>query len=330
MLDKAKPELHLVSRTNHTWKPRSTGVPRLAEARRDGASEAGGEPGADVDSTTLFLRALSSTPLLTRAEEVSLSRRARTGDPAARDRLVMSNLRLVASIAQRFRGNALEFTDLVQEGTIGLVIAVDRFDPDRGHKLSTYATWWIRKTIFQACADKGRTVRMPLHRVLELNRIVAARRQLSQELQREPTPRELADAANLPAERVQELLRADRMSTSLEGLLAIAPGAAEADRADSDPVAAVLEDADAAFRSDRMRRLVADLEPLSRRIVELRYGLTDGVVHSLTSAGSQLGLSRERIRQLEAVALKELREHPDAGCLRTQDRELDQSSASAS
>lgn len=273
-------------------------------------------PEAAVDSLQAYFSLIGKFSLLTREQEVDLARRAAAGDESARARLVLANLRLVASLAKRYAGRGLDMLDLVQEGTIGLIIAADRFDYRRGHKFSTYATWWIRKTLFQAMADQARTIRLPLHRVLELNRVLRVQRDLLQSLGREATVDEIAAQVGLAPADVRELLHADRLTVALEAPGLDGDGPTLADRLSDEAAWSPFDLALASLRSKHLRNAVEALPPDRRRVIELRYGLDGNPPRTLEEIGRVFGVTRERARQLEVDALERLQANPDAARVR--------------
>ena len=270
----------------------------------------------DADSLQAYFSLIGKFSLLTREEEVDLARRAEAGEEAARAHLILANLRLVASLAKRYAGHGLDMLDLVQEGTIGLITAADRFDYRRGHKFSTYATWWIRKTLFQAMADQARTIRLPLHRVLELNRVLRAQRDLLQSLGREPTPNEIARHVGLEPEEVHELLHVDRLTVALEAPSMDGDGPTLADRVPDESARSPFDVVHASLRSQHLRDALEALPPDRRRVIELRYGLDGNQPQTLAEIGRVFGVSRERIRQLEVDAIERLQASPDAARVR--------------
>lgn len=259
-----------------------------------------------ADPLKLYVRSIGSGPLLTREEERDLARRKDAGDEAARQRLIESNLRLVMSVARNYSRADVPLLDLIQEGNLGLMRAIEKFDYKLGFKLSTYATWWIRQSITRALVDQGRTIRLPLHVAEEVRKLLRSRRQLAQKLNREPTLPELAVEATQSEERVRELLSLIETPVSLdtpvgdgeslygdliEDVRAAAPSELTADRA----------------RAKELVQALATLEPRLRRIVTLRFGLDGGTPYTLDEIGADVGVTRERVRQLETRALRELR-----------------------
>jgi RNA polymerase primary sigma factor len=266
-------------------------------------------PIAAAESTTdalqLFLREAGRHPLLTAAQEVELAKRIERGDPEAKARMIQSNLRLVVSIAKNYRNQGLPFLDLIQEGTLGLIRAVEKFDWRRGFKFSTYATWWIRQAVARALADKARTIRMPVHIVERLQKINRAERSLWTRLGREPTIDEVADEANITVQQVLEVRAAARASTSLDAPVGDYEDAVIGDFvAGDDPLPE--ETVELRLRSEALRRALAELPSREREVVTLRYGLDGGEPRTLEEIGRHLGLTRERVRQIELESLRHL------------------------
>ena len=270
------------------------------------ATESRPDPAPSADPLKLYVRQIGSGPLLTREEERELARRKDAGDETARQRLIESNLRLVMSVARNYARADVPLLDLIQEGNLGLMRAVEKFDYKLGYKLSTYATWWIRQAITRALVDQGRTIRLPLHVADEVRRLLRTRRQLAQKLNREPTLSELAAEAKQAESRVQELLELIETPVSLETPV----GDGESLFGD------LLEDARASapleLTADRARakelvEALGTLEPRLRRVVTLRFGLEGGKPYTLDEIGADVGVTRERVRQLETRALRQLR-----------------------
>jgi RNA polymerase primary sigma factor len=266
-------------------------------------------PAQPLESTTdalqLFLREAGRHPLLTAAEEVSLAKRIERGDAAAKQRMIQSNLRLVVSIAKNYRNQGLPFLDLIQEGTLGLIRAVEKFDWRRGYKFSTYATWWIRQAVARALADKARTIRMPVHIVERLQKMNRAERTLWMELGREPRLEEIAEEANLPVQQAKEVRAAARASTSLDQ-----PVGEEEDATFGDFVAGDSplpeDEVEVTLRSQALAAALGVLSERDRAVLVLRYGLDDAEPKTLEEIGKRLGLTRERVRQIEMESLKHL------------------------
>jgi RNA polymerase primary sigma factor len=273
-----------------------------------------GEPGAQTeqpdepepaDSLALFLAAISRHKLLTAAQEVTLAKQIERGDALAKRRMIESNLRLVVSIAKAYRGYGLPFLDLIQEGTLGLSRAAEKFDWRRGYKFSTYATWWIRQSVQRALANQAKTIRLPIHVVERQRKLARTAQRLEATLGREPTREELISASDLPAQQAAQALDAAQASVSLNQKVGaedqVELGDLFADPAASDP----LEQAGQALHRQQLRRALAQLPARERRILDLRYGLT-GKPQTLEAIGQQVDLTRERIRQLEQKALTRL------------------------
>jgi RNA polymerase primary sigma factor len=261
---------------------------------------------ATTDALQLFLNEAGRWPLLTAEEEVELAKRIERGDKEAKDRMINSNLRLVVSIAKRYQGHGLSLLDLIQEGIIGLIRAVEKFDWRRGFKFSTYATWWIRQAVQRGVANKSRTIRIPVHIAEREQRIARAERELAPKLGRQPTEKEVAKHARLPLKQVQEVRKAARAVTSLDR-----PIGDEHDGALGELFASEQsppeEEIGVSLEQDVLRRAVAQLPEREREVVKLRYGLNgDRDPASLEAIGRQLGLTRERVRQIEANALEQL------------------------
>jgi RNA polymerase primary sigma factor len=274
------------------------------------------EPEISTDTLQLFLKDIGKVPLLTAAQEVELSKRIETGDHSAKQAMVEANLRLVVSIAKRYRNQGLPFLDLIQEGTIGLVRAAEKFDWRKGYKFSTYATWWIRQAVARAIADKGRTIRMPVHVVEKLNKINRSERKLRAELAREPTSAEIATDLELPIEEVEHIKRSAQTPVSLEKPVG------DEDESEfghfltdeSEPLPD--EAAEVALRRDALRSILGALSPRERQVLELRYGLDGRQPRTLDEVGRAFNVTRERIRQIEHQSLKKLRALADASSVR--------------
>jgi RNA polymerase primary sigma factor len=264
---------------------------------------------APVETTTdalqLFLREAGRHQLLTAAQEVELAKRIERGDMEAKERMIQSNLRLVVSIAKNYRNQGLPFLDLIQEGTLGLIRAVEKFDWRRGFKFSTYATWWIRQAVARALADKARTIRMPVHIVERLQKINRADRQLWTQLGREPSLEEIADEASLTVQQVLEVRAAARASTSLDAPVGDGEDAFFADFvAGDEPLPE--ETVELNLRSEALRHALSSLPQREREVVVMRYGLTGAEPQTLEEIGRRLGLTRERVRQIELESLRRL------------------------
>jgi len=258
-----------------------------------------------TDALQLFLREAGRHALLTAAQEVELSKRIERGEPEAKQRMIQSNLRLVVSIAKNYRNQGLPFLDLIQEGTLGLIRAVEKFDWRRGYKFSTYATWWIRQAVARALADKARTIRMPVHIVERLQKMNKAERLLWTQLGREPTLAEIAEEASLPLEQAREVRAAARASTSLDQ-----PVGEQEDAVFGDFVAgegpSPEDQVEITLRSQALIRGLAALSERERQVITLRYGIANSEPKTLEEIGRTLGLTRERVRQIEVHALRRL------------------------
>jgi RNA polymerase primary sigma factor len=258
-----------------------------------------------TDALQLFLRDAGRHPLLTAAQEVELAKRIERGDPEAKQTMIQSNLRLVVSIAKNYRNQGLPFLDLIQEGTLGLIRAVEKFDWRRGYKFSTYATWWIRQAVARALADKARTIRMPVHIVERMQKLNRAERTLWTQLGREPTLEEIAEEANLPIAQAHEVKAAARASTSLDQPVGDTEDAVFGDFvAGEGPLPD--EQVEVSLRCQALAEALAALSERERKVLILRYGLDDAEPKTLEEIGRRLGLTRERVRQIETEALKRL------------------------
>jgi RNA polymerase primary sigma factor len=269
-----------------------------------------------TDSLQLFLKEIGRVPLLTAAQEVELAKRIERGDETAKRHMVEANLRLVVSIAKRYRNQGLPFLDLIQEGTIGLVRAAEKFDYRRGFKFSTYATWWIRQAVARALADKARTIRMPVHVVEKLNRITRSERKLRTELHRDPTPEEISADLQLPVEEVVQILRSAQTPISLEKPVGDEEESEFGHFLQDDSVPAPDEAADLAMRKEALRQILQSLSYRERRVLELRYGLDGQQPKTLDEVGRAFNVTRERIRQIENQSLKKLRALAEANALK--------------
>ena len=261
------------------------------------------------DPVRMYLKEIGKVPLLSAEEEIDLAKRMADGDEEAKKRLAEANLRLVVSIAKRYVGRGMLFLDLIQEGNLGLIKAVEKFDYQKGFKFSTYATWWIRQAITRAIADQARTIRIPVHMVETINKLIRVSRQLLQELGREPTPEEIAAEMNMPVERVREILKISQEPVSLE-----TPIGEEEDShlGDFIPDEAASEPSEAAsftLLKEQLVDVLSTLTPREEKVLKLRFGIEDGRTRTLEEVGKEFNVTRERIRQIEAKALRKLR-HP--------------------
>jgi RNA polymerase primary sigma factor len=272
------------------------------------------EPG--VDSLRLYLRSIGRVPLLTATDEVCLAKRIERGDMLAKQHMVEANLRLVVSIAKGYLGRGLTFLDLIQEGSLGLIRAVEKFDYRRGYKFSTYATWWIRQAVTRAIADKGRTIRIPVHMVERLNKVTHAERRLIQTLGREPTPAEIAAELQCSTSEVREVLRMAQQPISLEKPVGEEDDSALADFVEDVSAESPFEIASESLRRENVGRALAALPRREREVIEMRYGITGGRSRTLEEVGRAFNITRERVRQIENRTLKKLQTLPEAQLLR--------------
>ena len=269
-----------------------------------------------LDSLRLYLRSIGRVPLLSAEEEVSLARRIERGDMMAKQHMVEANLRLVVSIAKGYLGRGLTFLDLIQEGSLGLIRAVEKFDYRRGYKFSTYATWWIRQAVTRAIADKGRTIRIPVHMVEKLNKVIHVERQLIQQLGREPTPEEIATELECTTREVRDILRMAQQPVSLEKPVGEEEDSSLADFVEDASAESPFEIASESLRKENVSRVLAALPAREREVIELRFGLTGARPRTLEEVGRAFSITRERVRQIENRTLKKLQGLPEAQRLR--------------
>lgn len=262
------------------------------------------------DSIRLYLCEIGKVALLTGKEEIDLARRIRKGDQTAKQRLAEANLRLVVSIAKKYIGRGLSFLDLIQEGNIGLFRAVEKFDPNRGFKFSTYATWWIRQAITRAIADQARTIRIPVHMVETINKLTHAQRRLVQELGREPLVEELAAEMEMDVKKVRHILKISQDIVSLEAPVGTEEDSKLGDFIEDDEALSPSDATNRQIIKENIHEMLQYLSPRERKIIEMRFGLKDGVGHTLEEVGHEFNVTRERIRQIEAKVLQKLKEHP--------------------
>jgi RNA polymerase primary sigma factor len=286
---------------------------RLEEAKRAEMALAV-DPG--LDSLRLYLRSIGRVPLLNAVEEVALAKRIERGDMAAKQHMVEANLRLVVSIAKGYVGRGLTLLDLIQEGSLGLIRAVEKFDYRRGYKFSTYATWWIRQAVTRSLADKGRTIRIPVHMVERLNRLIHAERRLIQELGREPRVEELAAELDCPVREVRDVMRMAQQPISLEKPVGEEDDSALADFVEDVSAESPFEIASEALRRENITRVLASLPAREREVIEMRYGIVGGRARTLEEVGRAFNITRERVRQIENRTLKKLQTLPEAQQLR--------------
>ena len=279
-------------------------------------AEAGQLDDADVldgvsteDPVRMYLKEIGNVPLLTSEQEVRLAKLVEQGDQDAKNQLTEANLRLVVSIAKKYVGRGMPFLDLIQEGNMGLMKAVDKFDYTKGYKFSTYATWWIRQAITRGIADTGRTIRVPVHMVETINKTLRMSRQLLQELGREPTPAEVADKLGVPESRVREVLKISRDPVSLDTPIGEEDDSHLGDFIEDDTALSPADSATFSMLREELNNALSSLTSREREVVTLRFGLEDGRARTLEEVGREFNVTRERIRQIEAKALRKLR-HP--------------------
>jgi RNA polymerase primary sigma factor len=269
-----------------------------------------------LDSLRLYLREIGKVPLLTADQEVYLAKRIERGDMIAKTQMIEANLRLVVSIAKGYLGRGLSFLDLIQEGSLGLIRAVEKFDYRKGYKFSTYATWWIRQAVTRAIADKARTIRIPVHMVEKLNKVVHIERQLVQRLGREPRPEEIAEELEMTTEEVREILRMAQHPVSLEKPIGEEEDSELGDFVEDENTETPDEAASLTLRRSDIENALNALPERERQVIELRFGLTGGQPCTLEEVGKAFGVTRERIRQIENNTLKKLEGLPEAQALR--------------
>lgn len=261
------------------------------------------------DPVRMYLKEIGKVPLLSAEEEIELAKRMELGDMEAKKRLAEANLRLVVSIAKRYVGRGMLFLDLIQEGNLGLIKAVEKFDYRKGYKFSTYATWWIRQAITRAIADQARTIRIPVHMVETINKLIRVSRQLLQELGREPTPEEIAAEMSMPVERVREILKISQEPVSLETPIGEEEDSHLGDFIQDDNVPVPADAAAFTLLKEQLEEVLSTLTEREKKVLTLRFGLEDGRARTLEEVGREFNVTRERIRQIEAKALRKLR-HP--------------------
>lgn len=265
------------------------------------------------DSVRLYLREIGKIPLLTAEEELALAKRVVSGEKRAKDKMAEANMRLVVSIAKRYVGRGLDLLDLIQEGNTGLLRAVEKFDPDKGFKFSTYATWWIRQAITRAIADQARTIRIPVHMVETINKLLRTQRRLTQEMNREPTHKEIADEMGIEVEKVEHIMKIKQDIHSLDqSVRDDEDDSTLGDFIEDEDAKSPLESANEQLLKSQVKDMLGALSEREQKIIRLRFGLEDGKSHTLEEVGAEFSVTRERIRQIEAKALAKLRKHKDA------------------
>ena len=300
--------IELVEGENHKHPPHEQ--PALAEEEKGPKLDLSVEP--SLDSLRLYLREIGKVPLLTADQEVYLAKRIERGDMAAKTHMIEANLRLVVSIAKSYLGRGLSFLDLIQEGSLGLIRAVEKFDYRKGYKFSTYATWWIRQAVTRAIADKARTIRIPVHMVEKLNKVVHIERQLVQRLGREPQPDEIALELDMTTEEVREILRMAQLPVSLEKPIGEEEESELGDFVKDDQAESPFDNASLQLRREDIQKALDSLPERERKVIELRFGLTGSQPCTLEEVGRAFGVTRERIRQIENNTLKRLETLPEA------------------
>jgi RNA polymerase primary sigma factor len=304
--------VELVEGENHKHPPHEQ--PALADAEEAAAKtpklDLTVEP--SLDSLRLYLREIGKVPLLTADQEIYLAKRIERGDMSAKTQMIEANLRLVVSIAKGYLGRGLSFLDLIQEGSLGLIRAVEKFDYRKGFKFSTYATWWIRQAVTRAIADKARTIRIPVHMVEKLNKVVHIERQLVQRLGREPLPEEIAQELEMTTEEVREILRMSQLPISLEKPIGEEEESELGDFVEDDSAESPFDTASLTLRREDVQRALDSLPDRERKVIELRYGLLGTQPFTLEEVGRAFGVTRERIRQIENSTLKRLETLPEA------------------
>ena len=261
------------------------------------------------DPVRMYLKEIGKVPLLSAEEEIEYAQRMEEGDEEAKKRLAEANLRLVVSIAKRYVGRGMQFLDLIQEGNLGLIKAVEKFDYRKGYKFSTYATWWIRQAITRAIADQARTIRIPVHMVQTINKLVRVQRQLLQELGREPSPEEIAETMDIPVERVREIQKISQEPVSLETPIGEEEDSHLGDFIQDDNVPVPAEAAASTLLKEQLVEVLGTLTDREQKVLRLRFGMDDGRARTLEEVGKEFNVTRERIRQIEAKALRKIR-HP--------------------
>jgi RNA polymerase primary sigma factor len=306
--------IDLVEGAEHKHPPHEE--PKLAEDEAKPAPKLDLTVEPSLDSLRLYLREIGKVPLLTADQEVYLAKRIERGDMGAKTQMIEANLRLVVSIAKSYLGRGLSFLDLIQEGSLGLIRAVEKFDYRKGYKFSTYATWWIRQAVTRAIADKARTIRIPVHMVEKLNKVVHIERQLVQRLGREPRPDEIAEELEMTTEEVREILRMAQHPVSLEKPIGEEEESELGDFVQDENTQSPDEEASLTLRRSDIENALASLPERERKVIELRFGLSGAQPCTLEEVGKAFGVTRERIRQIENNTLKKLESLPEAQALK--------------
>ncbi|MFP4660721.1 MAG: RNA polymerase sigma factor RpoD [Halanaerobiales bacterium] len=290
----------------------------IKDEKEDSSDDDGDEDTLDIsipdgvgidDPVRMYLKEIGKVPLLTAEEEVDLAQRMEKGEEAAKRKLIEANLRLVVSIAKKYVGRGMLFLDLIQEGNMGLIKAVEKFDYTKGYKFSTYATWWIRQAITRSIADQARTIRIPVHMVETINKLIRVSRQLLQEIGREPTPEEIGEEMGMSAEKVREIMKIAQEPVSLETPIGEEEDSHLGDFIEDEDAPAPASAASFILLKEQLDDVLDTLTDREKRVLELRFGIEDGRPRTLEEVGKEFGVTRERIRQIEAKALRKLR-HP--------------------
>jgi RNA polymerase primary sigma factor len=306
--------IELVEGEQHKHPPHEQ--PALAGDEKTNAPKLDLTVEPSLDSLRLYLREIGKVPLLTADQEVYLAKRIERGDMGAKTQMIEANLRLVVSIAKSYLGRGLSFLDLIQEGSLGLIRAVEKFDYRKGYKFSTYATWWIRQAVTRAIADKARTIRIPVHMVEKLNKVVHIERQLVQRLGREPSPEEIADELEMTCEEVRDIMRMAQLPVSLEKPIGEEEESSLGDFVPDDTAESPFDTASLSLRREDIEHALSSLPERERQVIELRFGLRGEQPRTLEEVGREFGVTRERIRQIENNTLKKLETLPEAQGLR--------------
>lgn len=284
------------------------------EEEVDALAQAGYSDDISDDSVRLYLREIGKIPLLTPEEELALAHRVVKGEKRAKDKMAEANMRLVVSIAKRYSGRGLDFLDLIQEGNTGLLRAVEKFDPDKGFKFSTYATWWIRQAITRAIADQARVIRIPVHMVETINKLLRTQRRMTQDLNREPTIEELAKELDMEPAKVEYVIKIKQDIHSLDagvGRDGEEEDSVLGDFIEDEDMASPVDSAADQLLKEQVQQVLGSLSEREQKILRMRFGLDDGKSHTLEEVGQEFSVTRERIRQIEAKALAKLRKHKD-------------------
>jgi RNA polymerase primary sigma factor len=307
----------IVDALNQPAEFEEPGVDELAEEEEPDEATLNGQYLDDVsdDSVRLYLREIGKIPLLNAEEELALAKRVQAGEKKAKDKMAEANMRLVVSIAKRYSGRGLDFLDLIQEGNTGLLRAVEKFDPDKGFKFSTYATWWIRQAITRAIADQARVIRIPVHMVETINKLLRTQRRMTQELNREPTMEELSKELEMEPEKIEYVMKIKQDIHSLDagvGRDGDEEDSVLGDFIEDEDSATPEESASSQLLKEQVQDVLSSLSDREQKIVRMRFGLDNGKSHTLEEVGQEFAVTRERIRQIEAKALAKLRKHKDA------------------